>query len=204
MKRVLPSASKSTATVVHPGQVPVRDVMRGEVLTLRVDDSIRSAAEQLEEARVSGAPVVDAAGSLVGVLTLRDIARSDHVSEEGFSTRAEGRSPEDPVRTMDAVGEDEVEFPTEDYDERLLGRVRVAEWMTPGVIAVAPDASVAAACRRMLDESIHRVFVVERGRLLGVLSTEDIVRLLAEPEAHPRAAASAKRAASTRRAPRSG
>ncbi|MBL8730205.1 MAG: CBS domain-containing protein [Planctomycetes bacterium] len=195
MKKVPPRASQSTPNAVHPGQMLVRDLMRQDVLMLRADDSIRSAAEQLEEARVSGAPVADATGRLVGVLTLRDIARSDHVSEAGVTTRAAALPAMDLEGTMDAAGEDEEVFSTEEYDDELLGRVRVAEWMTPGVIEVSPDATVAAACRRMLDESIHRLFVVEGERLLGVLSTEDVVRLLAEP---PRASS---RQVPARRAP---
>lgn len=179
------AARAVAANLVDPTRILARDIMRPDVLVLRADDTIKSAAEQLEEIRASGAPVVDAAGRLVGVLTQSDIARSEHVGDDGVQARLAptiddvppaGASVDDGV-----VDEDEEVFPTDEYDEEVLGRLRVADWMSPGVIQVPPDLTVAAVCRRMLDEAIHRVFVVERKTLLGVVSTEDVVRLLAEP-----------------------
>ncbi len=76
---------------------------------------------------------------------------------------------------------DEELFPTEDYYEQVQGDLLVDDWMTPGVIQVAPDMTLAQVCRVLLDEDIHRVFVVARDKLVGVLSTEDVVRLLAAP-----------------------
>lgn len=172
---------------LDPTRILVRELMRTEVLTLRPDDSLHAAAEQLEDARVSGAPVVDAAGNLLGVLTLTDIARSEHVSaDEGVVTRRM-RQPA-PYDDLEAEGgEDEELFPTDDYETGVLGKLRVADWMTPHVVHVEPEASVAAAARVMLDEAIHRVFVVDGQRLLGVVSTEDFVRLLAAPASPARA-----------------
>lgn len=168
--------------VVDATKIFARDVMRPDVLVLHADDTIKSAAEQLEEIRASGAPVVDAAGKLVGVLTQSDIARSEHMSDDGVEARPVLPLDEvPPVEIDEDAEEDEEVFPTEEYAEEVLGRLRVADWMSPGVIQVPPDMTLAAVCRRMLDEAIHRVFVVERDRLLGVVSTEDVVRLLAEP-----------------------
>jgi CBS domain-containing protein len=175
------AAARAPGKVIDPTRILVRDVMRTDVLVLRADDPVKTAAEQLEEIHASGAPVVDSAGRLVGVLTLSDIARSEHVSEDGVTTRPAPRATETLEGMVDESGVDEEFFPTEDYEEGVLGRLRVADWMTPGVIKVAPTATIASACRRMLDDAIHRVFVVEKGRLVGVLSTEDVVRLLAEP-----------------------
>lgn len=178
-----PAAAKAAGPpLVDPTKILARDIMRPDVLVLRTDDTVRSAAEQLEEIRASGAPVVDAAGKLVGVLTLSDIARSEHVGDDGV--RAQPARPLDDVPVTaadDAADEDEEVFPTDEFADEVLGRLRVVDWMSPGVIQVPPDMSLAAVCRRMLDEAIHRVFVVEREALLGVVSTEDVVRLLAAP-----------------------
>jgi CBS domain-containing protein len=173
----------AAGNLVDPTKILARDIMRPDVLVLRADDTIRSAAEQLEEILASGAPVVDAAGRLVGVLTQSDIARSEHVGDDGVQARpARALAAEPPAAAADEdVDEDEEVFPTDEYDDEVLGRLRVADWMSPGVIQVPPDLTVAAVCRRMLDEAIHRVFVVEQKTLLGVVSTEDVVRLLAEP-----------------------
>jgi CBS domain-containing protein len=167
--------------------VLARDIMKTEVLVLHVDDSVQLAAEQLEEIHASGAPVVDDADRLVGVLTLSDIARSEHLEGEGMTARfATESAPLPPGATDD---EEEDGFAKEGYSGALLGQIRVADWMTPKVTQVGPDATLDRICRVMLDEDIHRVFVVEGESLLGVISTKDVVRLLA---AAPRERSSAK------------
>jgi CBS domain-containing protein len=169
---------------IDPGKVLARDVMRTDVLTLLADDSIRDAAEQLEEIHASGAAVVDDSGRLLGVLTLSDIARSEHVDDQGVATRL--RAELEPDRSTEVEGVDEDLFETDDFRDRVVGRVRIADWMSQGVTSVSPKATLAAVCRIMLDEDIHRVFVLDGDRLCGVISTKDVVRVLASPVAADR------------------
>ncbi|HEX6810388.1 MAG TPA: CBS domain-containing protein [Planctomycetota bacterium] len=158
-----------------------RDVMQTDVLVLRADDSIHDAAEQLEEIGATGAPVVDGSGRLVGVLTTTDIARSEHVDDEGVSTRPMAASGPDLTSTADAADFDEELSPTEAFGEQLVGRARIGDWMTPSVTTVAPQATLGHVCRLMVDDGIHRVFVIDDKRLVGVVSTRDVVGLLATP-----------------------
>jgi CBS domain-containing protein len=182
MKKTPPTRSaNATRTLVDPTRVLARHIMSSDVLVLRAEDPIRLAAEQLEEIGASGAPVVDGGGRLVGVLTTKDIARSEHVDDEGLNTRIAGADASDDAGTGDAAGFDEELSATEAFGERLFGRARIGDWMAPGVTTVGPDTMVGAACRLMVDEGIHRVFVVEEERLVGVVSTKDVVRLLASP-----------------------
>lgn len=173
--------SGTGATPLDPTRVLARDVMHDTTLVLRVDDAIHVAAEQLEDVG-GGAPVVDSTGRLVGVLTSTDIARSEHVAEEGVSTRPEPREVETLAGMVDESDQDEEVFSTEEYDTQVLGGLRVADWMTPRVVQVAPETTVAQVARHMLDEGIHRVFVVDRNHLVGVVSTDDLIQLLAEPK----------------------
>jgi CBS domain-containing protein len=182
MKKTRPTrTSSSTRPPVDPGRVSARDVMQTDVLVLRDDDSIRSAAEQLEENGASGAPVVDGGGRLIGVLTTADIARSEHVDEEAVSSRLADPAGSEATLTADAPGFDEEVRPVEAFGDQVAGRARIGDWMTPGAITVDPDTALGEVCRLMVDECIHRVFVVDRGRLVGVVSTTDVVRLLATP-----------------------
>ncbi|MFO1078050.1 MAG: CBS domain-containing protein [Planctomycetota bacterium] len=181
-----PVIASASARAIDPTRVLVRDVMQRDVLVLRADDSIRDAAEQLEEIHASGAPVVDGGGRLLGVLSLSDIARSEHVDDAGVVTRGSGDAGR--AAEADAEGFDEELFPTEDYREEALGRARIADWMSPELTSVGPDDTLADACRVMLAKDIHRVFVIEKGRLCGVVSTKDVVRLLAARSARERSA----------------
>lgn len=61
----------------------------------------------------------------------------------------------------------------------LLERTPVREIMTPRAYAVTPDADVRDAARQMLYADVHRLFVEEHERLVGVISSTDIVRAVA-------------------------
>jgi CBS domain-containing protein len=182
MKKTRPARQAAAATApIDPSRVPVREVMKTDVLVLRPEDSIRFAAEQFEEIGASGAPVVDGGGRLVGVLTTKDIARSEHLDDQGVSTLFARGITSPAVSTADASGFDEEVSPSAGFGEQLVGQARIGDWMATGVTAVAPDATVGDVCRKMVDEGIHRVFIVEDNRLLGVVSTMDVVALLAAP-----------------------
>ena len=56
----------------------------------------------------------------------------------------------------------------------------VEDAMIRDFVAVAPDAAVEKIARTLVDRGIHRVLVVEGGRLLGIVSSLDLVRLVAE------------------------
>lgn len=60
-----------------------------------------------------------------------------------------------------------------------LEDTRVRDVMTPRSLTVAPDADVRDAARQMLYADVHRLFVTVEDRLVGVISTSDIVRAVA-------------------------
>mgnify|MGYP001399893349 CR=1 FL=1 len=166
--------------MVH-AKLSVRDAMRRQVTTLSPDDGIESAIALFEEARISGAPVVDSGGKLVGVLTLADVARPDRMRESRVSTQRGSFEMSEDVgeERTDELDPEEVFYSKEDYSADLLGGERVSEWMTGEVVSVTPDATLEAACKVMVARQIHRVFVTEGERLVGVLSSFDVVRALA-------------------------
>jgi len=159
----------------------VREVMRRRVTQLSPDDTIESALRLFEESSISGAPVVDLSERLVGVLSLSDVARSEHLDGDRVATQRGDYAMSEPVgeELLDELDPEEVFTLKEDYSPEILGRERVADWMTTDVVTIAPGASVAEACRRMIERQIHRVFVVEGGRLVGLLSSFDVVRAVA-------------------------
>jgi CBS domain-containing protein len=127
----------------------VADVMQTNLLTVRGTDTVGSAIALLAESHVSGVPVVDDHGRLAGVLSSSDI----------LEALAEHNEPE----AREAV-----------FEETL-----VQEVMTPRPQTITPDAEVKDAAQRLLYLEIHRLFVEQEGRLVGVVSTTDLVRALA-------------------------
>ncbi len=154
--------------------VQARDVMETDVVQLHTLTPIQAAIETLDEYGIHGAPVVDEAEQLVGVLSVTDIVRRDRDHDE------EAMSERSVYYFKDPLDEDQYVFAQEDYCPEVLGRELVVDWITPRVISVKPDTHLAEVCRLMVREGVHRLFVVEEGRVLGIISTFDVVRRFAE------------------------
>jgi CBS domain-containing protein len=153
------------------------DVMTKSVVTILEDAPVREAARLLVEHRISGLPVVDADGRVIGLVTEADlIARQQAVP---------ARHPwwhrffADPERLA------------EDY-RRSAGST-VGDVMTRAVICVDPRMPIEAIATLLERRGIKRVPVVEHGRLVGIVSRADLVRALAErPTAQSGSAADAE------------
>ena len=159
--------------------VTARDLMQTEVVTLDADASVEEAVSVLEDYRITGAPVVDGGGNLVGVFSVSDIARREHVGDGRIRSERGAWFETNPLAASDDGGWEREFGAREDYSPDVLGRETVGEWMHRGVITVAPEARVKEVCELLTRESIHRVLVVEDGSLAGLVSTVDIVRWLA-------------------------
>lgn len=171
--------------------VKAKDVMRSEVATLAADDSIESALALFEEARISGAPVVSN-GRLVGMLTLADVSRPEHLRAGRIETEREYELSEPSGEELtDELDPDEVFYLKEDYSPEVLGRERVADWMTSGVVSVPAQATLQEVCRVMVERQIHRVCVAEGDKLVGLITSFDVVRHVAGGR-QPRAGKPAK------------
>lgn len=162
-------------------RVTARDLMRTDLVTLSPDDTIEDAIASLSDAGISGAPVLRADGRLIGALTLTDIAQPEHTDRDRVHTR-----PGEEVRIVttsvevDEFEEEEQLASKEDYSSEILGETLVSEWMSNAVVAVSPDASLRTLCRTLIDGGVHRAFVTDCGKLVGVVSAMDVIRLLAE------------------------
>lgn len=140
--------------------------MNPDVFCLQPTQSAGEAARGLAAAGVSGAPVVDEHGRVVGVVTQNDLVRHQadprNASESGqFYTNL------DEYRDLRRLPPDRSGTPVE-------------KLMTRRVFTVERDAGVAIAANIMRERRVHRLFVVDRGRLVGVLSALDLMRIVEE------------------------
>jgi CBS domain-containing protein len=163
-------------------QVHARDIMHTDLIRLEPDESLEGAIATLEDAHISGAPVVDAADRLVGVFTLRDAARSEVEGRGSFGQRdLDASVPDWSADDLDDGIAVESEISArDDYSSSTGGGESVGDWMSPGLISVPPAATLQEVCAVMAREKIHRVFVVDGKRLLGVISSLDVVAHVAE------------------------
>ena len=150
----------------------VKDVMNADVLSVHEGMTVEDLAAFLEENEVSGAPVVDDGGRLVGVVSLRDLVRS----LAGSHNAAPDRS--DPSYF---VREWEDQFNPEDLQRlRVVDtEVTVGDLMSREIATVTEDTDVRSCARRMLERRVHRLLVTDGGELRGIVTSFDLLQLVA-------------------------
>jgi CBS domain-containing protein len=127
----------------------VAELMQTDVQTVPPDAVVNDAVVTLADSRISALPVVDGTGRMVGVLSRTDILASEEEAEDQAAR------------------------------ETLLEGTFVRDLMTPHPLTISPDAEVKEAAQQMLLADVHRLFVTEGERLIGVISTTDIMRAVA-------------------------
>ena len=138
----------------------VGDVMTTEVLTVTGGESLKAAARLMVEAGVSGLPVIDDGGSLIGIITEADFVRR--------------QAREDRGRLLNVVLQ---------RRDPVSGATTVGEVMTPHPIVIYPEATVTEAARVMLAHRVKRLPVVDDvGRLVGVVSRADLMSAFTIPD----------------------
>ncbi len=156
-------------------QRQAKDIMNPGLLVVREGMSVEDLAVFFTENEISGAPVIAHAGSLVGVVSLSDLARSVTASGNVAPDRSD---PDYFVRGW------EDRYNPEDLKQlRIVAEeVTVRDLMSTVVHCIAENTSVAECARRMLSGHLHRVLVTRGDRLLGIITTFDLLRLVAEVE----------------------
>lgn len=181
----------------------IRDIMTRDVVTLSPEASLREAAELFASRHLSGAPVV-AGEKVVGVLSTSDIldfeASTPAVPSERTDQAEWGASLEEaPQSEPDSEPEDE---PSASYFSELwsdvgadaterfttvaspewdrLAEHTVDEAMSRNVRSLGPNVDTIAAADLMTRMKIHRVLVLEEGKLLGIVTAMDIARAAAD------------------------
>jgi len=141
-----------------------KDVMTPSVLSTAPDASISDAARLMLQNRISGLPVIDGSGKLVGIITEGDFLRR---SEIGTQRRR-------PRWIEFFIGPGRL---ADEYS-RSSGRT-VSDVMTHDVHAVAPDAPLEQIVREMERHRIKRVPVVDGGKVVGIVTRANLLRALA-------------------------
>jgi CBS domain-containing protein len=139
----------------------VRDVMTTEVLTIGPEAPIRDVARVLVEHGISGIPVCDIEGQVVGVVSEADILYKEHDPNEAHGDGFLGRLIEG---TPNHVG-------------GLKAKAQTAgKAMTSPAITITPQESVSVAARVMSERQVNRLPVVDCDELVGIVTRADLVR----------------------------
>ncbi len=150
-------------------ELTAADLMSRVVVMVPEQMSLAAAAHLLTQNQVSGAPVVDAAGRCVGVLSTTDFMH--------FLEKARSGNPQHACRTeqvysaWQVVASEETELET------------VADLMNRDPVMACPTTGVGRLAQSMLDAHVHRVVIVdEECRPIGIVSATDILAAVARED----------------------
>lgn len=143
----------------------VADVMTADPWTVGADTPLKQVAETLVAQQVSGLPVVDQHGRVLGVISEGDIVAKEALMSEGRRRLLVRLLDADPLRELK-------------LDARTAGGA-----MTAPAVTIGPRRPVSEAARLMLDEGVNRLPVVGDGRLVGILTRSDLVRAFVRTDA---------------------
>lgn len=144
-----------------------RDIMNKDVITILEDTMIEEVADILTKNKISGLPVVNKAGKLVGMVTEGDLLHKE-------------TNPRTPGY-LNILGALIYIGGVDKYKEDLkkLAATRASEIMTTDVIAVSGDATVEQVAAKLVNHNIKRVPVIENDALIGIISRADIIKTMA-------------------------
>lgn len=146
------------------------DIMVKEVVTVGPEALVKEIAALMLERRISGLPVVDGGGRILGVVSEGDLIRRPEIETDRVKLGWLRLLLSDEARARDFV--------------KHHGRT-AREVMTQPAITVAADAPLAEIVRLMERHRVKRLPVVERGKLAGVVTRTDLLRALVARQAAP-------------------
>ena len=140
----------------------VKDVMTTALVTSSPDNGVRHAAKLMSDQHVSGIPVVDDDGRLIGIISEGDLIRRTELSSGAFSLKTDmGLGP----------------------DERANAFVKRCAWrvsdvMTPNPITIDEDAPLSRVAELMHESGIKRIPVLRADKLVGIVSRADLLQVI--------------------------
>lgn len=146
-----------------------KDLMTANVIAVTPDTAVRELARILSENRISGAPVVDGLGKVVGVVTESDLIfqnKKVHIPT-ALAVLDAFFFLEDPERM--------------EKEMKKIAGTTVADICTSDPVTVRQDTPLEEVATLMAEKKIHTLPVLdENGQLAGVIGKSDLIRMIAE------------------------
>ena len=153
-------------------ELTAQDIMKKDVLSIKADWTLEELADFLNEHSITGGPVVDDDGTPVGVVSATDIVRKSAFT---FKNSHEKKT---------------TDYYRDDIDPAYINQlipslstkkgqdVTVRDIMTPMTFSVNKDMRIQQVADAMIRRRIHRVLVTDEEKLLGIITTMDLLNIL--------------------------
>ncbi len=145
----------------------LKDVYSSDVVSIDPQDTLRKALDVMVENHVSALPVVDGRGRCLGVISVTDLlGMTKDLSDE--------------LNALSESGGFDHEVLVQKLEHADLLTEQVQSLMSTDVVSVQADSTIQQAARRMLENRVHRLVVLNSDRqVVGVVSTMDLLAAFA-------------------------
>lgn len=144
----------------------VKEIMTTELITLSPEMTIKEVAKTLYENGITGAPVVDGEKNVLGIVTENDLVFK----------KAKLHLP-NYIRILDSILYLESPKHTTEELSKIVA-LKASEIMTKDVVTISPEDSIENLATLIKEKHINPIPVVEEGKLVGIASRADIIKLL--------------------------
>lgn len=150
--------------------ITAKDIMTPHVKSVPETWTMQKFAAFLSDNNISGSPVADKDGNLIGIATLKDIA-DFHLNSvsTNYDAQLSDDERQEARRLRMMIFEGMAKLPVE-----------VSDIMTPIIFSVDESSSIKQVAELMMQEHLHRVFVKNKNILTGIITTYDLLRVIAE------------------------
>ncbi|WP_097460813.1 CBS domain-containing protein [Mangrovitalea sediminis] len=151
--------------------VRARDIMTPHVKSVPQSWTMQHVVRFLTDNEINGSPVCDEDGKIVGIVTLKDVAEFHWNSVDPEVEKQLTPDERQEARRLKQMI----------FEEMTRVPVEVRDIMTPSVISVTEDTTVREIAELMMKEHLHRVFVTQDERITGIVTTYDMLKVIADP-----------------------
>lgn len=152
----------------------ITEVMDRDVTCLREEETIRDAIQLFLSCGISGAPVINTEGKIVGILSESDVI----TRETGCKLEEKnGSSSSCPLPESVSLFQQFIQDFNQEKLIQLLNS-QVKEIMSRDPVVIDPDSTVFLAAKKMIDHKINRLPVVEKGEVVGILTRGDVLQCM--------------------------
>lgn len=141
-------------------QFYVKDIMSTDVITINKSDTLKDVIKTFVMSSITGAPVVDNDETIIGVISDSDILQRE--CSHSFYQPPLMKEFEEFTHSEDS------------YMNKPASRL-----MSKDLYTIEPDDSVSVMAKKMYDKKVHRLLVTEYEKLIGVVTTYDLLKLIA-------------------------
>ena len=164
------SDATPTAAAARWALVMARDIMRKDIVTVDYATPLSDVERKLSDHRISGAPVTDESGHIIGVISLKDLIERYAESSDSHPRRGPGFFH---LSSEEMQDDDFDAFEVPEEAEETAGDI-----MTGEVFSVRAEAGLSDIARAMVKHRVHRILVEEDGKYIGLISTMEILDAL--------------------------